>query len=204
LNTVRKAAGGLAIPRAIVLSQFEGRPGYEFLLEDGRTFWVDAESGALRGELTLDAVRQAAEHVLGSPVPRGTHVASIERVDKYDAYYYARHGREKHLPAWRVSFDDADHSVLYLDTVSGTPVGFVDAATRSWRWWRDGLHDLDIPALNNKRPWWDLVVLPLMIGGTISAITGLWLLVRRLWRISTVSSSESPVLQADHQSRNDL
>jgi hypothetical protein len=62
----------------------------------------------------------------------------------------------------------------------------VDAATRSWRWWRDGLHDLDLPALNNKRPWWDLVVLPLMIGGTISAITGLWLLVRRLLRMTTV------------------
>jgi len=113
-------------------------------------------------------------------------VSSVERVDKYDVYYYARHGREKHLPAWRVSFDDADHSVLYLDTVSGDPVGFVDAATRSWRWWRDGLHDLDLPALNNKRPWWDLVVLPLMIGGCISAITGIWLLVRRLRRMATV------------------
>jgi len=177
---VRESAGGPAIPRAIDLSQFEGRLGYKFFLEDGRIYWVDAESGALRGELAPDAVKQAAEHVLGP----GTQVSSIERIDKYDAYYYARHGREKHLPAWRVSFDDANHSVLYLDTVSGTPVGFVDAATRSWRWWRDGLHDLDLPALNNKRPWWDLVVLPLMIGGTISAITGIWLLVRRLRRMT--------------------
>ena len=47
------------------------------------------------------------------PLP-GTHVSSIERIDKYDTYYYARHGREKHLPAWRVSFDDADNSVLYV------------------------------------------------------------------------------------------
>jgi len=182
LTRVRKSAGGPAIPKAIVLSQFDGRPGYKFLLEDGRTYWVDAESGALRGELTPDAVKQAAGHVRGP----GAQVSSVERVDKYDAYYYARHGREKHLPAWRVSFDDADHSVLYLDTVSGDPVGFVDAATRSWRWWRDGLHDLDLPALNNRRPWWDLVVLPLMIGGTISAITGIWLLVRRLRRMATV------------------
>jgi len=177
---VRESAQGAAIPRAIALTQLEGRPGYKFLLEDGRTYWVDAESAALRRELTPDAATRAAQYVLGP----GTHVSNIERVDKYDAYYYARHGREKHLPAWRVSFDDADHSVLYLDTVSGTPVGFVDAATRSWRWWRDGLHDLDLPALNNRRPLWDLVVLPLMIGGTISAITGIWLLVRRLRRMT--------------------
>ncbi len=181
LTSVRKFAGGPAIPKAINVAQFEGRPGYKFILEDGRTYWVDAESGALRGELTPDAVKQAAQHVLGP----GSHISSVERVDKYDAYYYARHGREKHLPAWRVSFDDTDHSVLYLDTVSGTPIGFVDGATRSWRWWRDGLHDLDLPALNNNRPWWDLVVLPLMIGGTISAITGIWLLIRRLRRMTT-------------------
>jgi hypothetical protein len=180
LITVRAAAGSPVIPKAIDLRQVDGRPGYRFVLEDGRTYWVDAESGALRGELTPQAVAQVAGQVLGGAIP----VSRIERVDRYDAYYYARHGREKHLPAWRVSFDDADHSVLYLDTVSGAPVGFVDAATRSWRWWRDGLHDLDFPALNNRRPWWDLVVLPLMIGGTISAVTGMWLLFRRLWRMS--------------------
>ena len=168
------------IPKAIDLRQVDAHPGYRVLLEDGRTYWVDAESGALRGELTPQAVAQVAGQVLGGATP----VSRIERVDRYDAYYYARHGREKHLPAWRVSFDDPDHSVLYLDTVSGAPVGFVDAATRSWRWWRDGLHDLDFPALNNRRPWWDLVVLPLMIGGTISAVTGMWLLFRRLWRMS--------------------
>ena len=52
---VRESAGGPAIPKAIDLSQFEGRLGYKFFLEDGRTYWVDAESGALRGELAPDA-----------------------------------------------------------------------------------------------------------------------------------------------------
>lgn len=184
LTNVRAATGAPRAPPAVIvkaidLRQLDGRPGYRVLLEDGRTYWVDAESGAVRGELAPEVVSQVAGQVLGSGIP----VSKIERVDRYDAYYYARHGREKHLPAWRVSFDDADHSVLYLDTVSGAPVGFVDADTRSWRWWRDGLHDLDLPALNNRRPLWDLVVLPLMIGGTISAVTGTWLLFRRLWRM---------------------
>ena len=181
LTNVSAATGAppRVIVKAIDLRQLDGHPGYRVLLQDGRAYWVDAESGTVRGELAPEAVAQVAGQVLGSSIS----ISKIERVDRYDAYYYARHGREKHLPAWRVSFDDADHSVLYLDTVSGAPVGFVDAATRSWRWWRDGLHDLDFPALNNRRPWWDLVVLPLMIGGTISAVTGTWLLFRRLLRV---------------------
>ncbi len=177
---LRQFARGPVVPKAIDLAQVAGRPGYAFLLVDGRAYWVDAASGVPRGDLTPEDVTQLAGQVLGPAAP----VSRVERVNEYDTYYYARHGREKHLPAWRVSFDDPQRSVLYLDTVSGTPIGFVDAATRSWRWWRDALHDLDLPALNNHRPWWDLVVLPLMIGGTISAITGVWLLVRRLRRMT--------------------
>lgn len=177
LKTLRAFATGTVIPRAIDLVQLDGRPGYKFHLDDGRAFWIDADDGAPRSELSPERVTALAGRVVGAGI------VGVERIDRYDAYYYARHGREKHLPAWRVRFDDPSRSVLYLDTVSGTPVGFVDAATRSWRWWRDGLHDLDLPALNNKRPWWDLVVLPLMIGGTISAITGVWLLFRRLRRM---------------------
>lgn len=176
---LRQVAPGAALPKAIDCVQYDGRPGYKFLLEDDRAYWVDAETGTTRGELTPEAVHPVAGRLL--PAAR---VVSVERLDHYDAYYYARHGRQKHLPAWRVRFDDPDRSVLYLDTVSGVPVGFMDREGRSWRWWRDGLHDLDVPALNNNRPWWDLVVLPLMIGGTVSAITGIWLLVRRLRRMT--------------------
>ncbi len=182
LTNLRAFAGGVVIPRAIDIDQLDRRPGYRFILDDGRTYWVDAETGAPRGDLTAKQVGEVAEQVMERSAP----VISIDEIDHYDAYYYARHGREKHLPAWRVRFKDPRQSVLYLDTVSGIPIGFVDAETRSWRWWRDGLHDLDFPALNNRRPWWDLIVLPLMLGGTISAITGVWLLFRRLRRMGAI------------------
>ncbi len=177
---LRQFAPPPVVPKAIDLSQLGGRLGYTFLLADGRSYWVDASSGVPRGDLTPEEVTRVARQALGFAAP----VSRVERVSQYDTYYYARHGREKHLPAWRVGFDDPQHSVLYFDTINGTPTGFVDAATRSWRWWRDALHDLDLPALNNRRPWWDLIVLPLMVGGTISAITGVWLLVRRLRRMT--------------------
>ncbi len=180
LRHLRSSVGSSVIPRAIDLVQLDGRPGYKFWLTNGPSYWVDAGDGSSRGELSGKAVRHAAGRALGTT----GHLTAVRRIDKYDTYYYARHGRERHLPAWRVAFDDANHSVLYLDTVTGVPVGFVDSDVRSWRWWRDALHDIDLPALNNNRPWWDLVVLPLMIGGVVSAITGVWLLLRRLKRMA--------------------
>ena len=179
LARLRDLSHDPAPPRAIDLGQLDGHPGYAFLLDDHRTFWSDAATGTPRGELTPGEAAALGRRVMGGPP-----VAGVDRIDHYDAYYYARHGREKRLPAFRVRFDDPERSVLYLDVVSGAPVGFVDRSTRSWRWWRDGLHDLDFPALNNRRPLWDLVVLPLMIGGTISAFTGVWLLLRRLKRMT--------------------
>jgi hypothetical protein len=85
---------------------------------------------------------------------------------------------------WRVLFADPHRSAIYLDAVNGTPVGFVDREARVWRWVRDGLHSFDYPVLNNKRPLWDIVVLPLLLGGALSATTGAWLLLRRLRRMA--------------------
>jgi hypothetical protein len=164
---------------AIDLTALATAPGYDVHLAGGREYWVDAETGAPRGELDRGGVTTAAERVIGKPV----RSASIERVDRYDTYYYARHGREMHLPAWRVQLHDADHSVLYLNTVTGQPVGFVDREERRWRWARDALHDLDLPMLNARRPAWDIVLLTLMLGGTLVASTGVWLLTRRLARM---------------------
>lgn len=110
-------------------------------------------------------------------------VVSADRLTEYDTYYYQRHGRELRLPAWRVRFDDPANSAIYLDAVTGMPTGFVDADTRTWRWLRDGMHSLDFPVLTRNRPLWDLVVLPLLLGGVLSELTGVWLSLRRLRRI---------------------
>jgi hypothetical protein len=180
LTRLRAWVQGPVFPVALDLDQLEGRPGYYFRLRDGRGYWVDAVDGTLRGELEPDAAKSVTQHVVGA----GPAALAVERITGYDNYYYARHGRELHLPAWRVTFDDPSRSVVYLDTVSGRPVGFVDADTRLWRWLEHGMHSLDFPGLVNHRPYWDLVVLPLMVGGTLCALTGGWLIVRRLRRMT--------------------
>jgi hypothetical protein len=171
---------------AIDLTALATALGYDVHFADGREYWVDAETGAPRGDLDQPGVAAAAQRALGAVA----HVLGVERIMSYDTYYYARHGREMHLPVWRVRFDDPDHSVVYLNTVTGMPVGFVDREERKWRWARDALHDLDLPGLNGRRPIWDVVLLTLMIGGTFIASSGVWLLTRRLARMTARRSPE--------------
>jgi hypothetical protein len=168
--------GVAGMPVAIDLFQFRGRPGYDIHLSDGREFWVDARTGTPRGELSEAEARDAGREVMGDTIP----VRSVERLTGYDTYYYARSGREMHLPAWRITFADKERTALYLDSINGTPVGFVNRSTRRSRWLRDALHSLDYPALNNRRPLWDLVIVPLLLAGSVSAFTGVWLLIRRV------------------------
>ena len=182
-EAIRGLEAWLGTPVSVVamdLTALESAPGYDVHLTGGREYWVDAESGAPRGDLNQIGVAATAQRALGSTA----HVLGVERVTRYDTYYYARHDREMHLPVWRVRFDDPDRSVVYLNTVTGLPVGFVDSEERKWRWARDALHDLDLPGLNERRPIWDLALLTLMIGGTLLASTGVWLLVRRLARMA--------------------
>lgn len=168
------------LPIAIDRTRLEGEPGYVIHLEGQRSFWVDAVTGVPRGELDSSRARQIA----AGAVHETAAITSVERLTHYDTYYYARPHREMPLPAWRVSFADPTSSAIYLDAVSGKPVGYVDTETRWYRWLRDGLHSFDFPGINDKRPLWDLVLLPLMLGGTIAAFTGVWLLVRRLRRMA--------------------
>lgn len=180
-RAVAGQAGDAAATVAVDVEDADGRPGYLFHLRHGREVWVDGASGRARWEMTAPEAVAAARRALGAgdSIP----ILGVTRITKYDAYYYARAHREMHLPAWRVAFGDRAGSVLYLDTVSGWPTGYVDTEVRWYRWLRDGLHSLDFPGLVTHTTAWELVVLILMLGGTVSAATGLWLAGRRVVRM---------------------
>ena len=179
---VHMSATPKPLPVAIDFTHLQGRPGYVVHLQGNHQYWVDAVSGATRGEMSAEEARRVAADALEIDAP----VLGVQRITRYDTYYYARPHREWPLPTWRVTFADAAHSTLYIDPVSGRPTGFVDSETRWYRWLRDGLHSFDFPWINGKRPLWDLVLLPLMLGGTVAAFTGVWLLIRRLKRLAGV------------------
>jgi hypothetical protein len=177
--------------RAVDLVWRDGHPAYVVHLADTAAV-VDAANGAARAALDDASLRVAAAQALGVLVPGAAPpVERVTALSAYDDYYYAGHGRGVVLPVVRVQFADANRSALYLDPLTGLPRGVVDASSRQWRWWRDALHTFDIPALNNKRPLWDIVTLIPMLGGTLAALTGVWLLLRRLGRIAAKRTSRA-------------
>lgn len=161
--------------QAIDLVQFDDRPGFEFHFSGGRSAWVDAESGAPRDELAEADLVRAAGLAMGGPAP----IERGDRITSTDEYYYARHGREVPLPVWRMTFREPGAALLYLDPITGAPVAFVSRAAKRARWLRDAVHSFDYRALNNHRPLWDLVMLPLLLGGALLSGTGLVLMLRR-------------------------
>lgn len=113
-------------------------------------------------------------------------LASLDLMTGEDAYYY-RHRFPAPLPVWRAVLADAETTRLYIDPASGQIVRAFDRGGRGFRWLQDGLHSLDFPVLR-QRPWWDLVVLPLLAAVTLVCATGTWMAwnkvrrdLRRVW-----------------------
>lgn len=110
--------------------------------------------------------------------------ASLELLDREDAYYYSLHGTVE-LPVWRVRTAEDDPRLLYVNASTGRALRALDGSARTMRWLENGLHSLDFPGLR-ARPLWDVVVLPLLAGVTLVCLIGVWLGWRRLKRDALV------------------
>jgi len=158
------------------LSMQEGMPWAILARADGST--VRAELATL-DEQPLTASELEARARLAMP---DTPIASMGLIRAPDAYYYG-HKRDVALPVFRVIYDDEEDRRLYLDPRTGELAGFVDSATRNYRWWFNGLHRVDFVDALRQRPLWDMVTVPLMLGVSLLCAIGLCLGVRRLWRM---------------------
>jgi len=100
-------------------------------------------------------------------------------IDAGDAYYYNHHDTVD-LPVYRIIYADGDR--FYLDRLTGDIVATADSSARWYRWVHYGLHRGDLTRLIRSRPIWDLLMLPLMLGVSLSALTGTWIGIRRIRR----------------------
>jgi uncharacterized iron-regulated membrane protein len=108
-----------------------------------------------------------------------TPVLQAGMIDSADRYYFSHH-EEVSFPVYRIEFDDDERTRYYLDPTTAELLQKVDSNRRWNRWLFEGLHRGDFTAWMRQRPIWDLILLPLMIGVTIGAITGVWMAYRRL------------------------
>lgn len=135
---------------------------------DGSTERLD--SAAQPDPLQADAVKQWLTAL-------DTPVASFERLDSPDTYYYG-HKSVVELPVYRVILADAAHTRLYVSPTTGS-VRVVDGAIRQSRWLVGAMHNLNLPGLRS-RPLWDIVTLLLLAGVSALAITGAWMALKRI------------------------
>jgi hypothetical protein len=179
--TAARAAGFEA--RELSLAVFDGAPWY--LLRNGagstRLLRADApRAGELLAQLPRAALLRAAPRLLAG------RTAVIEELRAYDFYYYQRDAHamlghlEHPLPALRVKFDDPDATWFHLDAATGAIVTRADAGRRQSRLWFALLHSWDFPGFVDQRPWWDLTLIALSIGGFLLCITSVVIGWRRL------------------------
>jgi uncharacterized iron-regulated membrane protein len=157
---------------------------------------VSVESAPLFGQLYLAVTTRTGARLrldaTGSPVPLDDGVwtriaqqlsprvrAPPEYLPHGDAYYFSRNGHDA-KPAYRILSDDEQQTRYYFDPVTAELIATFDSNARWYRWLHQGLHTLDFTAALRARPKWDIVMLILLAGATMSALTGTYIGLRRL------------------------
>lgn len=172
---VMPAGEGVGAPREALIAWFDGRSLLQLRDGDNRLRVVDAASGAPAVIARDDMLRAAAR------LHPEAHVASAELLTHEDFHWYGHH-RERVLPVWRIAFDDAAHSWVYIDPASGQIAGGSTRNARLNRWFFNAAHSLDFPWLIHHRPAWDLVLWLLSIIGLVASASGVVIGWRRLRR----------------------
>jgi len=183
VGDLQRALNGLGAPHEALIILFRGQ---RWLATDRGT--VPLETGA--AALPLD--EQTVTSLAGSAIS-GAHVTDVTRLTDYDAYYYDRQ-RELPLPVFRIRYDDAVRTWLYVDAARGTVLRREERLTRLNRWLYHGLHSFDFPFLYYRRPLWDITVIVLSAGGlglALAAVAPAWQRLRRHLRHLTRSGDAS-------------
>jgi PepSY-associated transmembrane protein/peptidase YpeB-like protein len=158
---------------SLVTAPLDGRLYWLATRDDGTVMRIDATGNVVA--LTADELARAARRVAGSAT-----IAEQALIDEEDAYYFTGHDVDVVLPVYRMILGDAEATRYYFDPRSGALIYRVDVNGRWHRWLFSGLHRIDFTVWMRARPLWDIIVLPLMLGGLAVTATGVYLAFRRV------------------------
>ena len=152
---------------------------------------VDGQLNLVASDLKGVRVRLQRDALIPDPLPEdfftraghlirpGTPVQESDWITTGDAYYFNHH-EARPFPVYRIKYDDGER--IYLDSVSGELVFAVDRERQWLRWIFHALHRGDFSRLIRKRPIWDFLMWPLMLGVTVGVLSGTWMGIRRVVR----------------------
>ena len=165
------------LPKEVELRRFAGRPYYVFQSGAFESVTVAADGAGDPPFVrypTEALVAQARKAVAIPPT-------SADLLESYDAYYYSvGTGARRRLPVLRLTFDDPDTRLMYVDPYTGSIARVYDTHAMVMRWAVIGLHCLDFPFLIRNRPAWDITIIALSLGGLVLTVSGVVLTWRRV------------------------
>jgi hypothetical protein len=172
----KQALGGRA-PKEIEFVDVQGEPHYLVRGVEAQPVLMTVDPLAARsGLFPVDSL--IARFKEGNPE---APILEAELLSSYDSYYYARSPKPP-LPVLRIKVDDPDSAWFYIDPRMSQPVARFSKRERVERWIYHGFHSLDFAFWYDRRPLWDIGVLALLAGGTLSSGIGFYIGVRRLFR----------------------
>lgn len=179
--------------RELSFRLFNGHPYYMLQAADGQSALLAADDPSTK---PFERFSDAEMSQVGQRLMPGISVKSIERLESYDTYYYARRPHtmsghvERRLPVLRVVYDDPQHTWLHLDPYNGTIQSRIDDNGRLKRWLFNFLHSWDAWGWTNSRPAWDIALVFLSGGGFALCVTGVVIGWRRLRRPARAAQAE--------------
>ncbi len=157
------------------LENVAGRPIVRIL----RPPQTDIIASLTTGEtLTIgeDEARQvgadSAARILG-----GASVISAEMID-YDQWTVGDNGAGRR-PVYRLSFDDPNHTRLYVSAITGEVIVWTTRTQRFWNWFGAIPHWLYFSALRSNVPLWAQIIIWTSILGIFLTVIGLYLGIMR-------------------------
>jgi hypothetical protein len=110
----------------------------------------------------------------------GEPPAAPQLIAAGDDFYFSHHSEAVALPVYRL-IHPRSGTRYYVDPVSGMLIAKIDRNAQVYRWLHQGLHRIDFTPSLRARPQWDMLMLVLMSGVTLSCVTGAYLGLRRLF-----------------------
>lgn len=156
-------------------SIYGDKPYYKIVMNDS-LFFIDASvsNKSTKLYLTEDDVKKRIDKI---------HSGSnykIELMTDYDNYYI--HKRYKYpLPVYKVTVDDPDKSLYYINPET-TETRYFNTNIRARKWTYQALHSFSIKWFLDRPVIWNILMWISMIGGTMVSITGVILSLRFIIR----------------------
>jgi hypothetical protein len=171
-----EALGGKS-PKEVEFLNIQGTAYYVVSGVDATPVLMTVEPLAARRELfSVESLMSRFKE--GNP---DAPVVESVLLSTYDSYYYSR-ARKPPLPVLRVKVDDPDETWFYIDPKMSRLVARFSKRERLERWVYHGFHSLDFSFWYDRRPLWDVGMIALLVGATLSSGIGFFIGVRRLVR----------------------